>query len=470
MGIKIISDPFIEEGESAKSANRTEFQNALQFCAKRKPAVDYFIVHKIDRFARNQADHVATQAVLRKQGTTLVSATEPIDQTVMGKAMEGMLSVWAELDNNIRAERSKNGMIEKVRTGVWVWNAPIGYKRIVSGGNLLPDETSAPYIKLCFEEWAKGTHTYRSLAKMLYERGFRTRSDGKVYPQLIQKILKNPIYAGIIEVFDMKVKGAFTPIIDEELFYKCQPKKLNPTTEKRKRVSPDFPLRGFVSCTECGQKLTASYSKGNGGKYPYYHHQKGGCPESTFTPKITFEQNFAEFLGEISPRHKRFEKVFKAVVMDVWQSNYKKLDAENERVRKELVGLEKERQKVFDLHRGGTYSDSEFTEQKDRINEIIQQKKLYLEEKRVEEFNMEEALGHCFEFVRDSAKTWIELAKLPEFQLRFQNLVFPQEKITYNGVKFGTDKVSLVYEINQQSGAEKSKVVTLRGIEPRFLA
>ncbi|MDQ5889883.1 MAG: hypothetical protein QG609_376, partial [Patescibacteria group bacterium] len=32
----------------------------------------------------------------------------------------------------------------------------------------------------------------------------------------------------------------------------------------------------------------------------------------------------------------------------------------------------------------------------------------------------------------------------------------------------GTDNLSLVYKINQQTGADKSKVVTLRGIEPRL--
>src|SRR3954470_1568137 len=54
---------YVEEGESAKTANRTEFQKALQFCSSKKQKVDFFIVHKVDRFARNQDDHVATKAL-----------------------------------------------------------------------------------------------------------------------------------------------------------------------------------------------------------------------------------------------------------------------------------------------------------------------------------------------------------------------------------------------------------------------
>lgn len=38
----------------------------------------------------------------------------------------------------------------------------------------------------------------------------------------------------------------------------------------------------------------------------------------------------------------KYEKLFKAIVIDVWQSNYKKLDAENARIWKEIEAFEKE--------------------------------------------------------------------------------------------------------------------------------
>ena len=465
-----VLEVFVEKGESAKTTNRTEFNRAILFCTSRKLKVDYFVVYKLDRFSRNQDDHGIVRANLKRYGTALRSATEPINETPTGRLMEAVISGVAEFDNSVRSDRSKGGMIEKVRQGIWVWSAPLGYKRLTKGGNITPDETTAPYIREAFEEWSKGVHTYQSLATFLYQRGLRTRSGGKIYPQLIEKILRNHIYCGLIKVFGMEVKGIFTPIVEEDVFYKCQLKVRGGHSKARKAVNPDFPLRGKVICGQCGGKLTASYSHGNGGKYPYYHHYKQGCPKAEFTPKSTLEQNFLEFLGEISPKHRKYEKAFKAIVINVWKSNYKRLDAENERIRKELSNLEAERQKVFDLHLTGTYSNQEFQEQKDRLNLVIQQKKIYLEEKRIEEFNMEEALNHCFEFVRDSGKTWQELAQVPAFQSRFQNMVFPHGNLTYNDGKFGTEKMSLVYEINQQSGADSSKVVTPRGIEPRFQA
>ena len=466
--IEIIGRPFIEEGESAKTANRTEFKKALNFCTNKKKPVDYFIVYKIDRFARNQDDHAITQTFLKRYNTKLRSVTEHIDESPVGRAMEGMLSVFAEFDNNVRSARSKSGMEERVRQGIWVWPAPLGYKRLTKGGNLVVDDNFAPYIRLAFEEYAKGTHSYRSLSEFLTGRGFRTRTGKKSCMQLMEKILHNPIYYGVMRAFGNEIKGEFAPIIDRELFLRCQPELRNKfRSGKRDTANPTFPLRRFALCPECGVGLTGSTSTGRKGvKYPYYHHQKQGCSAAISIPKKTLEQNFVEYIHSISPTQK-YEKVFRAVVLDVWQSNYKKLDGENARIRKEIEVLEGERQRVFDLHRTRKYTDQEFLGQKDIINFKIEEKKLLLEDKRVEEFNMEEALDYSFRFVRNSAQTWVELSDLPMHRARFQKQIFP-EKVIFDGKKFGTAKTSLIYKINQQTGADKSKVVTLPGIEPGF--
>lgn len=461
---------FVEEGESAKTANRTKFQEALNSCAIKKKPVDFFLVYKLDRFARNQDDHAVTQTFLKRYGTKLRSVTEQIDESPVGRAMEGMLSVFAEFDNNVRSSRSKGGMIERVKQGTWVWETPVGYTRLVKAGSLVADEDYAPYIRIAFEEWAKGIHSYQSLADFLTERGFHTRNGKKPCAQLIEKIIRNPLYCGTIRAFGLEVKGTFEPLVLEELWWKCQSGvRRRFGNIKRDSQNPLFPLRKLTICTDCGKAITGSVSTGRRGiKYPYYHHQKLGCPRAAYISKETLEQNFIEYLQEISPS-KKYEKIFKAIVIDVWQANYKKLDVENARVRKEVEALEGDRQRVFDLHRAGAYSDPEFLEQKDLINIKIQQKKLLLEEKQIEEFGMEEALDSCFRFVRDSARTWVELADHPVHRLRFQKQVFPQ-KVTFNGEKFGTTKMSLIYKLNKETIAETSKVVTPGGIEPPFPA
>jgi site-specific DNA recombinase len=464
--IKILN-VFIEEGESAKSADRTQFQKALAFCSNKKAPVNYFIVHKVDRFARNRNDHVVTQMHLKRYGIKLRAVAENIDETPTGKLMEGILASFAEFDNDIRSGRSKSGMEERLRQGVWVWRAPMGYKRLTEGGNLVIDEKVAPYIKLAFEEYSKGTHSLQSLADFLSDRGFRTSSGKRAFPQLMQHIIHNPLYCAQIRVWGLEIKGTFEEIVSEELFEKCQPsfRKFG-AGNKREADNPDFPLRRLTVCSECSTALTGSFSTGRKGvKYGYYHHHKQGCTQAASIPKGVLEQNFVEYLQEVGPNAK-YEKIFKAVVLDVWQSNYKKLDAENARVRKEIEQFEIERQSVFDLHIAGKYSDEEFFEQKKRVNAKINERKFLLQEKQIEEFDMEVALDFCFRYIRNGGKTWQELGEFPAFRARFQKSVFPA-KVNFDGEKFGTKKIAMIYKLKGESGNEKTDLVRPLGFEPR---
>ncbi len=467
-GIKVLNT-FIERGESAKTANRTEFTKAIAFCTDKKNQVDYFIVYKIDRFARNQEDHIMVRAVLKRAGTSLRSVTEPINETPVGRAMEGMVAVFAELDNNVRTERSKIGMVERLRQGAWVFPCPLGYYRPAHDNNIAPDPKNAAYIKIAFEEYSKGTHTFKSLANFLAERGFRT-AQGKVpLPQLVEKILRNKLYCGIMEAFNQEFIGTFEPIINQELFMMCQK-----GYKRNHRVSnnPAFPLRKLIICDECKQSLTASYSKGRKGiRYAYYHHQTQGCPKATFIPKQTFEQLFVEYLNEITPDVKH-EKLFKAIILDIWKSNYKKFNEENDRIRKELSSLEHERLTIFEMHRKGVYSDEDLLEQKQIISDRIKQKNLLIKHKQTEEFNMEEVLEYSFNFVKNTARIWEESEH--EVRLRLQKNVFAA-KLEFDGEKFGTTQLSSVYRLNKEvsqtkkTSSQKSTLLAApRGIEPRL--
>lgn len=465
-GITVL-EVFVEKGESAKTADRTEFMKAIYFCSQKKNKVTTFIVYKIDRFARNQSDHVTVRATLQKYGTELRSVTEPINETPTGKLMEGVLSAFAEFDNSIRTERSVNGMRERVKQGIWVWRAPLGYYRTSKGSNIVPDPILAPYIKLTFEEYAKGKHGYTTLAALLNKRGFTTPTGNHAIPQLVEKILKNPLYCGTIKIWDMEYKGTFEPIISEELFYQCQGGKVKSRKVSHIVKNPDFPLRKFVVCEHCNAPITGSSSTGHGGKkYPYYHHHKQTCEHAAFIPKESFEQLFVEYLSSITP-DAEYEKLFKAIVLDIWQNNFKNFDTENAKIRKAIESLERERQEIFTFHRSGVYSDQEFVEQKAIVMKKIADKKAQIVVVSKQEFNMDEALEYCFSFIRNTAQTWINYEKKPEKRLRFQKLIF-EGNIPYAEKKFGTTQLSCIYDLYQSYRADPSMLVTPRGIEPRF--
>jgi DNA invertase Pin-like site-specific DNA recombinase len=125
-GIEVVRT-FIEKGESATAANRTEFLKALEYCRQQRGELDFFIVWKIDRFARNTTDHFSVRAKLTQYGITLQSVTEPITQDHIGKLMETFLAGYAEFENEVRKQRCTGGMQGRLREGIWCWWPPIGY-------------------------------------------------------------------------------------------------------------------------------------------------------------------------------------------------------------------------------------------------------------------------------------------------------------------------------------------------------
>ncbi len=467
-GIRIL-EIYVEKGESAKTADRTQFTKAINFCMSKKKLVDYFIVYKVDRFSRKNFDYAIIVSKLRLCGTELRSATEPINETAFGKWMAGMLSVSAEFDNDVRTERTRNGMLERIKQGIWILRAPIGYYRPSPGSNITPQADVATYIRLAFEEYAKGTHSYQSLATFLKDRGMKTAENKMPCAQLIEKIIKNPLYCGIMEVKGDRYEGSFEPIISRELFEQCQEgyKRRASKSVPHSALNPDFPLRREVVCIFCSQPLTGSFSRGRRGKrYGYYHHHKQNCEMAKSIRKEKLEGIFVEYLKNISPNAK-YEKAFKEIVVRTWKENYQKFSEVNMKVRKEIDNLEGERLKIFELHRAQKYTDDEFLEQKNLITERINQKNTLLRENQIEEFKMDEALAFFFEFARDTAKTWSEL-EYPD-RLRFQKKIF-EGKLTFDGEKFGTPKLTPIYKLNGEYDGKKSHLVAPTGFEPVYQA
>lgn len=463
---------FIEQGESAKTADRTEFNRAIAFCGNKKQTIGYFVVNKLDRFARCQDDHVGVRGVLRRYGTVLRSATENIDDTPMGKVVEGILSVIAEFDNNVRMERTKGGMQARIKDGIWCWQPPIGYFKPVNGKgtNIAPDPVAGPLVRLGFEEYSKGIYTYKALAEFLADKGLRTKNGKYPSMQLVEKMIHNPLYCGRMEVFGESGRGSFTPLISEGLFNCCQsivngkPCQASP----RSANNPKFPLRGFARCGECGVLFTGSESTGRKGvKYAYYHHHGSEkCSLCRAIPKPVFEQVFLEYLDSLTPKEE-YLALFKAVVMDVWKSNFQQYDKANEQVNREIQKLEQERQSVFDLHRSGRYSDDEFKEQKNILEERIKQKRRQIQTHWTEELNMDKALEYCLSFVSNASQSWLAADYTSKIQL--QGLICP-EGIEFDGQSCRTAKTALIYEMKKDPLLDPSSVVAPRGIEPLLTA
>jgi len=160
-------------------------------------------------------------------------------------------------------------------------------------------------------------------------------------------------------------------------------------------------------------------------------------------PKSALGQKFVQLLETIEPDTK-YEKLFKAIVLEAWQDRYKEFDETNARVRKDIEKLEHEHQTVFDFHRNGKYTDDEFVTQKHLVNERIDQKRLLLQDAWQEELNMEKALNYCFHFIRNASKVWMDSVDDYEDWINLQHLIFAKP-LMFDGNSFGTPELSLVF-------------------------
>lgn len=98
-----------EVGSGAKQ--RPKREELLK--AARWREVDAIIVWKLDRWGRSLADLITTLAELRDLGIAFVSLTEALDFTTSaGRAMIGLLSVFAEFERDMIRERVKAGIAQ----------------------------------------------------------------------------------------------------------------------------------------------------------------------------------------------------------------------------------------------------------------------------------------------------------------------------------------------------------------------
>jgi DNA invertase Pin-like site-specific DNA recombinase len=94
-------------GSGAKE--RTKRENLLE--AARRREIDAVLVWKLDRWGRSIHDLFATLNELSDLGVAFVSFTEAVDMsTPIGRALAGLLSVFAAFERDMLKERVKAGI------------------------------------------------------------------------------------------------------------------------------------------------------------------------------------------------------------------------------------------------------------------------------------------------------------------------------------------------------------------------
>ena len=280
MGALVVKE-FADRGESARSANRPELQKMLAYL-KEDGGIDYVIVHKLDRLARNRADDVEINRAFEEAGVRLVSTSENIDQTPGGMLLHGIMSSIAEFYSRNLANEVIKGMGEKARNGGTLGKAPLGYVNVRGKDEhgrevrtVELDQQRAPLLRLAFSEYATGNWTVSQLADHLNTLGLSIpptprRCAKPITTTRLHKILRHPYYKGTISFQGVEYAGTHEPLVDEETWSQVQAMLDSHRYGERQRIHNHF-LKSTVVCGQCGARLSVQNAKNSKGTiYPYF--------------------------------------------------------------------------------------------------------------------------------------------------------------------------------------------------------
>jgi site-specific DNA recombinase len=376
----IVVKEFVDRGESAKTTQRPELQRMLEYVAENE--VDYVIVHKVDRLARNREDDVEINRALGKAGVQLVSTTESIDETPSGMLLHGIMSSIAEFYSRNLANEVMKGMTQKVRGGGTISRAPLGYRnvRIVDSEGrevrtVVVDDERAPLIRLAFELYATGQWTVASLADHLADRGLSTVTTPRVPSKpinegKINKILVNPYYKGYVTFRGAAYSGKHEALIDELTWQQVQDILMTHASGERTRDHPHY-LKSTVYCRTCGSRLVVQISKSKtGAYYPYFMCSGRHAKRTDCTQKAVLIEEVERRIEEHYERialDPDFRNQVEAMLVEELKSAKAGAEDELRDLGRERDKLERQRDKLMQAHYEGAIPVDLLKREQDRI-------------------------------------------------------------------------------------------------------
>jgi len=259
---------------SGRKDSRAQYQKMLADLAAGE--ADVVVVQFLDRFGRRTPEIVTRFYALKAVGIRVVATDEP---EVAQNDLLMMVKAWQAGEESQKiGKRVLPNMENAVNKGRWPSRAPFGYELVQDPrspdlGRLRVNPAQAPLVVQIFERYATGKIGCHAIARSLNAAGVRI-GDHVFCAQTVQKILKNPAYAGELVWNGMEVPGACPAIVAPELWEKVQRTLARRSIGWTRRSDrPAFPLEGLVWCA-CGSKRhnhQTSWVPTDGSESPRYY-------------------------------------------------------------------------------------------------------------------------------------------------------------------------------------------------------
>jgi len=338
---------YTDGGFSGGNTKRPALQKMLGDI--QKGTASAVVVYKLDRLSRSQKDTLTLieDCFLANQ-TDFISINENFDtSTPFGRAMIGMLSVFAQLEKDQITERFTMGRIGRGKAGYYHGGgfAPTGYD--YKDGLLVVNEYEAMQVREAFQLFTAGKSLH-AIARLLNESYAAHWTPSKVYTAL-----QNSVYIGQVHFRGESYAGVHKPLIDRKLFLAANCLLKSGERESRKTTAQKTPYRAgyllssLVYCARCGARYAANH-----GYYKCYSRAKSNA-KYIVDPDCRNDNWKIEDLDRII-----CEEVDKLIsrpgVLDVLrQSESPPQEPDRESIRRRVREIESQSSKLVDLYQAG---------------------------------------------------------------------------------------------------------------------
>lgn len=295
----IIVKTYVDEAKSATTDRRPSFQQMIADSASH--TFDILLVHKLDRFSRNRYDSAIYKRELRRNGVTVYSVLENLDDSPESIIMESVLDGMSEYFSRNLSREVLKGMRETAlqckHTG---GKPPLGYDIDPQTKKLVINPQEAETVQLIFELYSTG-QGYSAILEKLHGEGRKTKNGNDFQKNSLYSILTNSKYQGTY-VFNrsaaksnlgtrnthqskaaediIAIDGGCPQIVDRDTFLKVQKRiESHRHTGGRNNAKHHYLLSGKVYCKECGRAMVGNTRRSGRNKETYITYR---CPSKRY--------------------------------------------------------------------------------------------------------------------------------------------------------------------------------------------
>lgn len=319
---------YIDGGYSGKDLNRPAIKKLIEDCKNHK--IDAVFVFKLDRISRSQRDTLyLIEEVFNKYDVSFISMRENFDtSSPFGKAMIGVLSVFAQLERETILERTRIGLKKRAESGLWRGGGkiPFPYRYDRNTGTLVPIPEQVELLHKMISLYISGK-SFNAIGKIV-------GMDESMVETRILSITNTGKVPYKDEIFD----GQHEAVVSDELYEEIL--RVN-KVRSREPYERHYLLSGKVYCGYCGAKYR--YQKWGKRLIMYCYSQQKSKPKYIKDPNCknkrwdTFEVEDAvlEELFKMSLDIDLFKKTFNIATVNVKNE----LKARQEEIKKQINNL-----------------------------------------------------------------------------------------------------------------------------------